>query len=111
MLSRCYVASANTSRFLEEAGCVNVCINGCKKPTESFIKNGLGVDLYIEPNYDDFSCKFRFGEAPPPEAEDPAFDEPCFLQCSNATRRMKFEGLTTGSKCENTPTSPTTTER
>eukprot|EP00188_Purpureofilum_apyrenoidigerum_P004856 Plantae.Rhodophyta-Purpureofilum_apyrenoidigerum.ctg5816.p1 GENE.Plantae.Rhodophyta-Purpureofilum_apyrenoidigerum.ctg5816~~Plantae.Rhodophyta-Purpureofilum_apyrenoidigerum.ctg5816.p1 ORF type:complete len:248 (+),score=47.99 Plantae.Rhodophyta-Purpureofilum_apyrenoidigerum.ctg5816:26-745(+) len=90
-------------RFLEEAGCVNVCVNGCKKPTESFIKNALGVDLYIEPNYDDFSCKFKFGEKPPPTKEDPAFAEPCFLQCPTASRLMKSRGAQFGSKCDNTP--------
>eukprot|EP00189_Rhodosorus_marinus_P003937 CAMPEP_0113969594 /NCGR_PEP_ID=MMETSP0011_2-20120614/10449_1 /TAXON_ID=101924 /ORGANISM="Rhodosorus marinus" /LENGTH=249 /DNA_ID=CAMNT_0000983359 /DNA_START=119 /DNA_END=868 /DNA_ORIENTATION=+ /assembly_acc=CAM_ASM_000156 len=97
-------------RFLEASGCVNACVNGCKKPTEAFMSNSMGVDLYIEPNYEDFSCKFQFGQQPPPESDDPAFGEPCFLQCPTATRAMKSDGFLLGSKCENTPFSAPNTE-
>eukprot|EP00640_Fibrocapsa_japonica_P004983 CAMPEP_0113952842 /NCGR_PEP_ID=MMETSP1339-20121228/90648_1 /TAXON_ID=94617 /ORGANISM="Fibrocapsa japonica" /LENGTH=210 /DNA_ID=CAMNT_0000961511 /DNA_START=253 /DNA_END=885 /DNA_ORIENTATION=- /assembly_acc=CAM_ASM_000762 len=68
-------------RFLEGAGCASVCVNTCKVPTQEFFDKYMGLPLYMEPNYDDFSCKFNFGVSPPPENEDPAFQVGCFSQC------------------------------
>lgn len=40
-------------RYLEESGCVGVCINSCKNATESFFTKSMGLPLYIEPCFDD----------------------------------------------------------
>ena len=47
----------------------------------------MGLPLTMDPNYDDYSCQFSFGVAPPPEAADAAFDTPCFAQCPTKRRR------------------------
>ncbi|OSX72489.1 hypothetical protein BU14_0431s0013 [Porphyra umbilicalis] len=83
-------------RYLEATGCVSTCVNGCKVPTETFLKEGLGVDLWMQPNYDTFECQFSFGTKPPPVAEDPAFDAGCMGQCKVAQQRMRVEA---GRRC------------
>jgi Beta-carotene isomerase D27-like, C-terminal len=40
-------------RYLEESGCVGTCLNSCKRPTERFFAQSMGLPLYIEPNFDD----------------------------------------------------------
>jgi len=37
-------------RFLEEANCVGMCINLCKLPTQSFIKDSLGMSVNMVPS-------------------------------------------------------------
>lgn len=68
-------------RFLETSGCVSVCINTCKVPTQEFFMKDMGLPLEMTPNYDDFSCQFSFGKTPVPQAEDEAFSVTCFAQC------------------------------
>lgn len=85
-------------RYLEASGCVSTCVNGCKVPTETFLKEGLGVDLWMQPNYDTFECQFSFGVKPPPVAEDPAFDAPCMGQCAVAQARARTDA---GRRCTN----------
>lgn len=47
------VVEIERCRYLEESGCVGICINSCKKATESFFAQSMGLPLYIEPNFDD----------------------------------------------------------
>ena len=54
-------------RFVEEAGCASVCVNSCKVPTQAWLREDFGVDLRVTPDYEDFSCKFEFGQVPLPE--------------------------------------------
>ena len=50
-------------RYLEEAGCASVCLNSCKAPTQAFFSRHMGLPLDMRPNYEDYSCQFRW--APP----------------------------------------------
>lgn len=50
-------------RYLEEAGCASVCINSCKVPTQAFFERHMGLPLEMKPNYEDFSCQFRWARA------------------------------------------------
>jgi Beta-carotene isomerase D27-like, C-terminal len=68
-------------RYLEENGCVGTCISSCKSATEAFFARSMGHPLYIEPDFEDYSCKFRFGVEPPPASEQKCLSEPCFRSC------------------------------
>ncbi|CEM07603.1 unnamed protein product [Vitrella brassicaformis CCMP3155] len=70
-------------RYLEESGCASLCLNGCKVPTQQFFKEDMGVDLFMRPNYTDFSCRFEFGKAPPDPTYDPAYYVACLPRCVN----------------------------
>eukprot|EP00798_Chlamydomonas_sp_ICE-L_P028392 gene28392-31528_t len=65
-------------RYLEASGCVGLCTNLCKIPTQSFFTDDCGLALNMVPNFEDLSCEMRFGEPPPPIEEDDAFKQPCF---------------------------------
>nr|KYP48632.1 hypothetical protein KK1_029694 [Cajanus cajan] len=68
-------------RFLEETNCVGMCINLCKLPSQSFIKDSLGMSINMIPNFDDMSCEMIFGQDPPESIDDPALRQPCFKLC------------------------------
>lgn len=68
-------------RYLEESGCVGVCINSCKVPTQEFFAKDMGLPLTMEPNYETFECQFSFGKTPLPRQDDEAFQSVCFSQC------------------------------
>ncbi|XP_004493731.1 beta-carotene isomerase D27, chloroplastic [Cicer arietinum] len=68
-------------RFLEETNCVGMCINLCKIPTQSFVKNSLGMPVNMVPNFDDMSCEMIFGQDPPASTDDPSLKTPCYKQC------------------------------
>lgn len=51
-------------------------------PTQQFFGEDMGMPLYMEPNFEDLSCKMIFGQTPPPLAEDPVNNQPCFKQCA-----------------------------
>jgi hypothetical protein len=55
-------------------------------PTQEFFAQDMGLALEMKPNYEDFSCQFSFGKTPLPQAEDAAFNTPCFQQCPTARR-------------------------
>ncbi|KAJ7972729.1 beta-carotene isomerase D27, chloroplastic-like [Quillaja saponaria] len=77
-------------RFLEESNCVGMCTNLCKMPSQSFIKDSLGVPVNMVPNFDDMSCEMIFGQDPPASADDPAFKQPCYRLCkANRKHSMK----------------------
>ncbi|OVA02519.1 protein of unknown function DUF4033 [Macleaya cordata] len=76
-------------KYLEESKCLGICINTCKLPTQTFIKDYMGVPLTMEPNFSDYSCQFKFGVLPPMPSEDKTLMEPCLEICPNATRRRE----------------------
>lgn len=80
-------------RVLEEGGCASVCLNVCKVPTQNFFSD-LGLDVELRPDYETFECRFVYGKKPPPAGEDPAFDTPCFAQCSISKSRGGGAGAT-----------------
>lgn len=80
-LAKAHGVKVERCRYLEEAGCVSVCVNSCKVPTQEFFKKDMGMDVTLEPNYDDYSCQFVFGKTPPPQTQDDAFQSPCFARC------------------------------
>ncbi|GAQ83133.1 hypothetical protein KFL_001370030 [Klebsormidium nitens] len=72
-------------RYLEASGCVGMCVNVCKVPTQDFFTKEFGLPLTMNPNFDDMSCEMVFGQVPPPIEEDKAFQQPCFATlCSMA---------------------------
>lgn len=72
-------------RYLEESGCVGVCINSCKIPTQEFFEKDMGLPLTMEPNYETFECQFSFGKTPLPKEQDEAFQSACFTQCPTSS--------------------------
>lgn len=42
----------------------------------------MGMPLYMEPNFEDLSCKMIFGQQPPRFEDDPVNGQPCFKQCA-----------------------------
>lgn len=42
----------------------------------------MGLPLAIEPNPDDFSCKFCFGKTPPAPHLDDMYKHPCISTCT-----------------------------
>ena len=51
-------------------------------PTQDFFTKDFGMPLYMEPNFEDLSCKMIFGQAPPPLSDDPVTQQPCFSRCA-----------------------------
>ncbi|GLI66286.1 hypothetical protein VaNZ11_010047 [Volvox africanus] len=81
------VVQIKKCRYLESSGCVGMCVNMCKIPTQTFFTDEFGLPLTMNPNFEDLSCSMIFGQAPPPMNEDPAYNQPCFaVQCSIASR-------------------------
>ncbi|PSC73082.1 beta-carotene isomerase chloroplastic-like [Micractinium conductrix] len=77
-------------RYLESSGCVGMCTNMCKLPTQKFFTETFGLPLTMNPNFEDLSCEMIFGEAPPPVELDKVYDQPCFLkQCNLGTVSSK----------------------
>ncbi|XP_019453126.1 PREDICTED: beta-carotene isomerase D27, chloroplastic-like isoform X2 [Lupinus angustifolius] len=60
-------------RFLEESNCIGMCINLCKMPSQSFVKDSL--------DFEDMSCEMIFGQDPPESNDDPALKQPCYKLC------------------------------
>ncbi|XP_056168440.1 beta-carotene isomerase D27, chloroplastic isoform X1 [Syzygium oleosum] len=86
-------------KYLEESKCVGICVNTCKLPTQSFFKDYMGVPLLMEPNFEDYSCQFKFGIHPPRPQEDAALKEPCLEICPNAIRRREVMQNTELGQC------------
>ena len=88
-------------RFLEESGCISVCVNACQIPTQNFFAQDMGLPLTMEPDYETFACDFRFGEMPPTEQQPTA---PCLLQCPSAG--VYRHGISSSSSSSSSKTSP-----
>ncbi|KAK2664397.1 hypothetical protein Ddye_002971 [Dipteronia dyeriana] len=72
-------------RYLENSGCVGMCVNMCKIPTQDFFTNEFGLPLTMIPNFEDMSCEMVYGQVPPSLEEDPVISRPCFAEiCSMA---------------------------
>ncbi|WP_404784538.1 DUF4033 domain-containing protein [Altericista sp. CCNU0014] len=72
-------------RYLEQSGCVGMCINMCKLPTQSFFTQEFGIPLTMTPNFEDLSCEMAFGQLPPPLETEAAYHQPCLIgQCVTA---------------------------
>ncbi|XP_060180181.1 beta-carotene isomerase D27, chloroplastic [Lycium barbarum] len=65
-------------RYLENSGCVGMCVNMCKIPTQDFFTNEFGLPLTMNPNFEDMSCEMIYGQLPPPFEEDPVSKQPCY---------------------------------
>lgn len=77
-------------RYLENSGCVGMCVNMCKIPTQDFFTNEFGLPLTMNPNFEDMSCEMIYGQAPPPFEEDPVSKQPCYANiCSIANPSSK----------------------
>jgi hypothetical protein len=73
-------------RYLEASGCVGMCINMCKLPTQRFFTEDFGIPLTMTPNFEDFSCEMVFGQAPPALETEAAYQQPCLQdQCSTSS--------------------------
>ncbi|CAE5962147.1 unnamed protein product [Arabidopsis lyrata] len=73
-------------RYLENSGCVGMCVNMCKIPTQDFFTNEFGLPLTMNPNFEDMSCEMIYGQAPPAFEEDVATKQPCLADiCSMST--------------------------
>ena len=64
-------------RYLEESGCVGMCINMCKLPTQKFFTESFGIPLTMIPNFEDFSCEMIFGQNPPELETEESASQPC----------------------------------
>eukprot|EP00419_Tripos_fusus_P026690 CAMPEP_0172722244 /NCGR_PEP_ID=MMETSP1074-20121228/81007_1 /TAXON_ID=2916 /ORGANISM="Ceratium fusus, Strain PA161109" /LENGTH=422 /DNA_ID=CAMNT_0013548195 /DNA_START=111 /DNA_END=1379 /DNA_ORIENTATION=+ len=80
---------AERCRFLEQSSCASVCVNTCKVPSQEWLGDDFGMKVHIQPNYDDFSCRWRFGRQPPPLMEDEAVMVPCFSNCPTKIKGSK----------------------
>jgi Beta-carotene isomerase D27-like, C-terminal len=67
-------------RYLAESGCVGMCVNMCKVPTQEFFTEKFGIPLTMTPNFEDLSCQMVFGQLPPDPALDDAYKQPCLAQ-------------------------------
>eukprot|EP00262_Sarcandra_glabra_P018585 TRINITY_DN6721_c0_g1_i4.p1 TRINITY_DN6721_c0_g1~~TRINITY_DN6721_c0_g1_i4.p1 ORF type:complete len:252 (+),score=24.75 TRINITY_DN6721_c0_g1_i4:304-1059(+) len=65
-------------RYLENSGCVGMCVNMCKLPTQDFFTNEFGLPLTMIPNFEDMSCEMVYGQVPPPFEEDLVSKQPCY---------------------------------
>lgn len=72
---------AERCRFLETSQCASVCVNSCKVPSQEWLGADFNMPLHIQPNYEDYSCTWRFNTPPPPLEEDQAILVPCFALC------------------------------
>ncbi|KAH7517282.1 hypothetical protein FEM48_Zijuj09G0047000 [Ziziphus jujuba var. spinosa] len=72
--------------FLEQTNCVGMCNNLCKIPSQTFIKESLGMPVYMVPNFEDMSCEMIFGQEAPASKDDPALNQPCYKLCKAKQR-------------------------
>lgn len=78
-------------RYLENSGCVGMCVNMCKIPTQDFFTNEFGLPLTMIPNFEDMSCEMVYGQVPPPFEEDPVVKQPCLADiCTIASPNSSF---------------------
>ena len=72
-------------RYLENSGCVGMCVNMCKIPTQRFFTDTFGLPLTMEPDFNDLSCQMTFGKPPPPVELDEVYNQPCLSVCNLAS--------------------------
>lgn len=77
-------------RYLENSGCVGMCINMCKLPTQNFFTDEFGIPLTMTPNFEDLSCEMVFGKFPPALEEEPVYHQPCLTsRCAMASSELE----------------------
>lgn len=69
-------------RYLENSGCVGMCTNMCKLPTQKFFLEKFGLPLTMNPDFETLECEMIFGQEPPPVEQDPVYNQPCFAACN-----------------------------
>ncbi|KAE8697169.1 putative Tetratricopeptide repeat (TPR)-like superfamily protein [Hibiscus syriacus] len=57
----------------------------------SFFKDYVGVPLVMEPNFNDYSCQFKFGVNPPLPENDDTLKQPCLDICPIANKRRVIQ--------------------
>jgi len=72
-------------RYLVQSGCKAACTQLCKRPTQTFFADKLGVPLYMRPNFTDYSCDLIFGVSAPLDINDEAYQKPCFSVCATSS--------------------------
>jgi hypothetical protein len=73
-------------RYLEQSGCVGMCVNMCKLPTQKFFTEQFGIPLTMIPNFEDLSCEMIFGQMPPPLETEAVYQQPCLSdRCTMAS--------------------------
>ena len=71
-------------RYLENSGCVGMCVNMCKIPTQKFFTDTFGLPLTMNPDFETLECEMIFGQAPPPIEQDEVYNQPCLSVCNLA---------------------------
>ncbi|NJK40673.1 MAG: DUF4033 domain-containing protein [Acaryochloridaceae cyanobacterium SU_2_1] len=75
-------------RYLEASGCVGMCINLCKLPTQTFFSQEFGFPLTLTPNFEDLSCEMVFGHPAPDIETEAVYHQPCLRErCTIAQPR------------------------
>lgn len=64
-------------RYLEQSGCVGMCINMCKLPTQHFFTQEFGIPVTMTPKFEDLSCEMVFGQIPPALETEDAYNQSC----------------------------------
>lgn len=81
-------------RYLENSGCVAMCINMCKLPTQKFFTESFGIPVTMTPNFEDFSCEMVFGQNPPPLHQEECSRQPCLQEiCDTAVTSLTLKNL------------------
>ena len=70
-------------RYLEQSGCVGMCVNMCKLPTQKFFTEQFGIPLTMTPDFETLSCRMIFGQPPALEPKS-AYQHPCLESCPTA---------------------------
>ncbi len=78
-------------RYLADSGCVGMCVNLCKVPTQKFFTEKFGIPLTMTPDFEDLSCKMTFGQIASTPETDAAYSQPCLeQQCPTARLTVTF---------------------
>jgi hypothetical protein len=86
-------------RVLEESGCVSVCKNVCKIPTETFFTEKVGLPVTLIPNYETLECQFCYGRvADGTEGEEAGG---CYVGCLASGTKSCGVDINSGSDSSN----------
>ena len=66
---------------LEHSGCMGLCVNMCKLPTERMFAEKWGMPLHMQPNFETCECQLSFGVSPPPVDQDTTLPAGCLGSC------------------------------
>ncbi len=70
-------------RYLERSGCVGMCVNMCKLPTQAFFTEQFGIPLTMTPDFETLGCDMVFGQLPSLEPQS-TYAQPCLDACPTA---------------------------